>query len=157
MKFRVEKEIFKKLPNACLGVVMDKNIATSKVYPEIERLLTESIRTAALRFEGKKVKEEVDILPYREAFRILGINPNKYLCSIEALFTRIAKASDIFLPFGADMEETPDIGEVIYAVALHVVFCKYRSHRILSPYHSINNQLQNYEALRSVHHVTFIL
>lgn len=30
-------------------------------------------------------------MPYRKAFRKLGINPNKYLCSIEALLTRIAK------------------------------------------------------------------
>ena len=163
MKFRVEKEIFEKLPNACFGVVMAKNIDNSKEYPEIQHLLTESIRAAAQHFEGKKVKEEANIFPYREAFRTLGINPNKYLCSIEALFTRIAKGKgmpyinpvvdlgnaislkytlpmgahdlggniddicirfaktgDTFLPFGADIEETPDIGEVIYAVGKQV-------------------------------------
>ena len=97
MYFRVEKEIFDKLPIACFGVVMARGIDNSKAYPEIERLLTESIQTAALHFEGKKVKEEVEILPYREAFRTLGINPNKYLCSIEALFTRIAKGNAILI------------------------------------------------------------
>ena len=91
MKFIVEKEIFEKLPNACFGVVMAKGIDNSKAYPEVNRLLDESIAAAAQRFEGKKVKEEPDILPYREAFRALDINPNKYLCSIETLFTRIAK------------------------------------------------------------------
>lgn len=163
MYFKVEKEIFEKLPNACFGVVMARGIANSKAYPEIEKLLTENIQTAALHFEGKKVKEEPDILPYREAFRTLGINPNKYLCSIEALFTRIAKGKgmpyinpvvdlgnavslkytlpmgahdlsdssddicirlandgDTFLPFGADIEETPDVGEVVYAVGHQV-------------------------------------
>ena len=34
---------------------------------------------------------------------------------------------------------------------------QYRSHRILSPYHSINHQIQKSEAFQSVHHVTFIL
>lgn len=58
---------------------------------EIDRLLDESISAASMRFEGRKVKEDPDILPYRAAFRALGINPNKYLCSIEALFTRISK------------------------------------------------------------------
>lgn len=91
MKFIVEKEIFEKLPKACFGVVMAKGIDNSKAYPKIEQLLDESIKTAAQRFADKKVKDEPDILPYREAFRTLGINPNKYLCSIEALFTRIAK------------------------------------------------------------------
>ena len=36
-------------------------------------------------------------------------------------------------------------------------YCKYRSHRIVSPYRSINHQLQKSEAFQSVHHVTFIL
>ncbi len=91
MKFIVEKEIFEKLPNACFGVVMAKGVDNSRTYSEIDSLLNESIQIAAQRFDGKKVKEEADILPYREAFRALDINPNKYLCSIEALFTRIAK------------------------------------------------------------------
>ena len=104
MKFIVEKAIFEKLPNACFGVVMARGIDNSKAYPAIDRLLDESITVAAQRFEGKKVKEEPDILPYREAFRALDINPNKYLCSIEALFTRIAKGkcgfSEIHAPDG---------------------------------------------------------
>jgi len=95
MKFIVEKEIFEKLPNVCFGVVMAKGIDNSKVYPEIDRLLDESVAAAAQRFEGKKVKEAPDILPYREAFRALDINPNKFLCSAEALFTRIAKGKEM--------------------------------------------------------------
>lgn len=38
-----------------------------------------------------------------------------------------------------------------------VIFCKYRSHRILSLYHSINHQLQKSETFQSVHHINFIL
>lgn len=91
MKFTVEQAIFEKLPNACFGVVMARGMDNTRAYPEIHQLLEESIAAAARRFEGKKVKEEPAILPYREAFRALGINPNKFLCSIEALFTRIAK------------------------------------------------------------------
>ena len=91
MHFKVEQEIFEKLPNACFGVVVAKGLDNTKDYPQIYDWLEEGIQTAAQRFEGKKVKEEGAILPYREAFRALGINPNKYMCSIEALFTRIAK------------------------------------------------------------------
>lgn len=47
MKFMVEKEVFKKLPTACFGVVMAKGIDNSKAYPEIDRLWEESIETAA--------------------------------------------------------------------------------------------------------------
>lgn len=163
MKFIVEKDVFEKLPTACFGVVMARGIDNSKACPQIDQLLDESIETAAHHFEGKKVKEEPEILPYREAFRALEINPNKYLCSIEALFTRIAKgkgmphinpivdlgnavslkytlpmgahdlggssedicirlaqSGDTFLPFGAENEEEPDAGEVVYAVGHQV-------------------------------------
>ena len=37
------------------------------------------------------------------------------------------------------------------------LFVTYCSHRILSPYRSINYSLQKSEAFQSVHHVTFIL
>lgn len=91
MKFSIEPAVFEKLPTACFGVVAAKGIDNTKAYPQIDALLRESIALAESRFSGKKVKEEADILPYRTAFQALGINPNKYMCSIEALFIRIAK------------------------------------------------------------------
>lgn len=95
MKFRVEKEVFDQLPDVCFGVVVAKNINNNQAYPEINKLLMENIQIAAQHFDGKKVKQDERILPYREAFRTIGINPNKYLCSIEALFTRIAKGKSL--------------------------------------------------------------
>ena len=91
MKFKVDSKVFEMLPNACFGVLVAKGVDNSKSYPEIDAFLDESINKASSYFEGKKVKEEKEIIPYREAFQKLGINPNKYMCSIEALFTRIAK------------------------------------------------------------------
>ena len=46
-------------------------------------------------------------------------------------------------------------GNHAFVVCTHID--KYRSHRIVSPYRSINHQLQKSEAFQSVHHVTFIL
>ncbi len=91
MKFAVEQGIFDRLPDVCFGVVVCKGADNHRDYPEIDALLDEAIAAASQRFAGKKVKEEPAIIPYREAFRTLGINPNKYMCSAEALFTRIAK------------------------------------------------------------------
>ena len=163
MNFVIEKEIFRALPDMCVGVVAAKGVDNSKSCPGIEELLDQAIAVAEQRFSGKKVKEEPEILPYREAFRTLGINPNKYMCSMEALFTRISKGKgmphinplvdlnnavsllntlpmgthdlglseeeivirrsrpgDTFLPFGADEEERPDPGEVVYAVGSQI-------------------------------------
>ena len=159
MNFIIEDSIFETLPTMCVGVVAAKGINNQEDYPDIESLLDDAIQQAEQRFSGKRVKEEPEILPYRAAFQSLGINPNKYMCSIEALFTRIAKGKgmphinplvdlnnavslmntlpmgthdlslseediviryskpeDTFLPFGAEIEESPDEGEVVYAV-----------------------------------------
>jgi DNA/RNA-binding domain of Phe-tRNA-synthetase-like protein len=159
MNFIIEDSIFETLPTLCVGVVAAKEINNQEDYPDIESLLDDAIQQAEQRFSGKRVKEEPEILPYRAAFQSLGINPNKYMCSIEALFTRIAKGKgmphinplvdlnnavslmntlpmgthdlslseediviryskpeDTFLPFGAETEESPDEGEVVYAV-----------------------------------------
>lgn len=163
MNFRIENDIFNAVPTMCVGVVVAKGIDNHKSCPQIEAMLNAAISSAEERFAGKKVKEEPDILPYREAFRALGINPNKYMCSIEALFTRISKGKgmphinpmvdlnnavsllntlpmgthdlglsdediviryaregDTFLPFGSAEEETPDAGEVVYAVGSQI-------------------------------------
>ena len=163
MKFIVKKEIFDKLPTACFGIVVARDIDNSKVYLEVDQLLDKYINEAESYFKEKKVKEAEEILPYRKAFITLNINPNKYLCSIEALITRIAKGKglphinpivdlvnasslkytlpmgahdisnqnedicirvaqpdDTFLPFGSEIEENPDVGEVVYAVGQQV-------------------------------------
>lgn len=163
MKFIIEPAVFEKLPTACFGVVAAKGIDNSRPCEKIDALLDEGIALAEARFSGKKVKEEPDILPYRAAFQALGVNPNKYMCSIEALFTRIAKGKgmprinplvdlnnavslkytlpmgthdlgaspldmevrfaregDVFLPFGGGSTETPDSGELVYAVGSEV-------------------------------------
>lgn len=163
MKFVIADNIFEVLPTMCVGVVVAKGVENSRPCLEIDALLENAIAQAEERFSGKKVKEEAEIRPYRTAFQTLGINPNKYMCSIEALFTRIAKgkgmphinplvdlnnavslintlpmgthdlglsdedimirysrSDDSFLPFGAETEETPEPGEVVYAVGNQV-------------------------------------
>ncbi len=91
MRFEVHQEVFDLLPEACFGVVAVRGVDNASVYPEIEALLAESIALCEGKFAQIKVKEAPEILPYREAFRVLGINPNKFMCAIEALMTRIAK------------------------------------------------------------------
>ena len=91
MYYQVATEVFDKLPTACFGAVAVRGLDNTRHLPELEELLQANIRICEAYFADKKPKETPDILPYREAFRTLGINPNKFLCSIEALLTRIAK------------------------------------------------------------------
>jgi len=50
MKFIIQKEIFEKIDNLVVGVVVAKGIDNSKEYKEIDKLLDESIKLAESRF-----------------------------------------------------------------------------------------------------------
>lgn len=91
MEFVVLDEVFEKLDNYCVGLVVVKGIDNSKKVPQIAQMLNENISAYEQQFEGKKVKEAPQMTCYRDAFRNLGMNPNKFMPSIEALLTRIAK------------------------------------------------------------------
>lgn len=135
MFYSVSKELFEKLPSACFGVVAVRGIDNRAAVPEIGALLQEGISHREAYFEGKPVKTDPHIESYREAFRTLQINPNKYLCSIEALLSRIAKKKGFptinpivdlgnavslryFLPIGAhDLGTIPEGLEIRPAVA----------------------------------------
>ncbi len=95
MKFVIDQDVFQSIPDLCVGVVIAKGVDNHKDCPDIAELLDAAMLMAQQKYAGKKVKEDGDIIPYREAFRACGINPNKYPCSIEALFSRIAKGSNV--------------------------------------------------------------
>lgn len=91
MKFEIAKEVFDLLPNGYFGIVAVKGMDNTREIPELEAQLAENIAKCEQDFVGIKVKNAEDIVPYRDAFKAIGINPNRYMCSIEALLDRIAK------------------------------------------------------------------
>jgi DNA/RNA-binding domain of Phe-tRNA-synthetase-like protein len=87
----VEPEVFEVLPDVCFGVVTARGVDNSAPVDGIRRLLESNVEFLRTRFSSAKVKEAEELLPYREAMRRVGINPNKFPSSIEALAGRIAK------------------------------------------------------------------
>lgn len=159
MKFRVSEEVFSILDNVCFGVVVAKGLDNTLNIDKINNLLLDSIKYVEGYFEDKKVKECEEIMPYRQAFKTLDMNPNKFMSSIEAMTSRVAKGKklpninpvvdlgnamslkylvpmgahdicsnngdicvrfstdqDKFIPFGEEVEENLDPGELIYSV-----------------------------------------
>ncbi len=95
MKFIVSKDFFEKVPNAYFGVIIVKNFDNKKENQKIKEMLLKEMNNALEKLKDVKVKEEAYIVPYREAFEAIDINPNKFMCSIEALLTRISKGKDL--------------------------------------------------------------
>ena len=71
--------------------VVEKGIDNTQKIEKIQNLLEEGIKANEEKYEGKKVKESEEVACYRDAFRTLGINPNKFMSSIEAMLTRVSK------------------------------------------------------------------
>ena len=93
MKFIVTDDIFAKVPDMYIGVVVAHNVDNHKDYPEIDALLKKYMTAAQKKFAN--VKQRAEIIPYREAFQKIGINPNRFPCSAEALFKRLAKGKEL--------------------------------------------------------------
>ncbi|CAH2211756.1 B3/B4 domain-containing protein [Tepidibacter aestuarii] len=97
MKFKVYKEVFDKIPDVCFGVVVAYNVNNKVGNSDIEKTLRHEMDDLKIRLDGCNIKEYESIIPYRNAFKNIGINPNKYMSSIEAMTKRVSKGSK--LPF----------------------------------------------------------
>lgn len=86
-----EPSVFQTLKGVCYAVVKASGIDNTQKVPEIDMLLQKNIDSCEVYFENKSVKQSEEIDCYRDAFRAMDINSNKYMCSIEALLTRISK------------------------------------------------------------------
>jgi DNA/RNA-binding domain of Phe-tRNA-synthetase-like protein len=163
----VSAEVFDRVPGAVFGVVVARGVVQGEPGSAQARAAEERLQAAVAeareRYAGQDLKNHPDLLPYREAFLRLGINPNRFPSSIEAMVSRIAKggtlpsinpavdlansvglrfrlplgihdldrctgdievrlarAGDVFTPFGATESEPVDPGEVVYAEGAEV-------------------------------------
>lgn len=95
MKFRVSSEVFKKLDNVCFGVIVVKGIDNTLEKNEIIEKLNQEIKNCEDKLKDTKIKELEEMLYYRNAFKKIEINPNKFMSSIEAMLTRTSKGKGI--------------------------------------------------------------
>lgn len=94
-KFIVDQRVFEVFPDYCLGVVAAKGIDNGKSCAEIDGMLRDEAARFAEKYAGANLRELTNIRAVREAFYKLGINPNKFFCSIEALAKRVQKSGSL--------------------------------------------------------------
>lgn len=91
MQFRVAPEIFAQFPEVCIGVVVARDVDNQGESSPLKELLATQLEAAYRELAGGDVRQHPLIAPWREAFRKLGYNPNRFPPSIEALAKRVAK------------------------------------------------------------------
>lgn len=91
--FSVEKKVFEVLPDYCVGRHPRLH---SKQRGQLANAVSELFRKELQRFfhqsQGVALRETKNISAYRSALQKAGINPNKFMCSIEALSRRVQKS-----------------------------------------------------------------
>jgi len=93
MKFKVYDEVFKKLPDLYFGVVVGNQINNQQHIPEIYDLMKNEMSQVENNFKGVNLKEYQGIIPYRDAFNQLNLNPNKFMSSVEAMVKRVSRGN----------------------------------------------------------------
>lgn len=91
MNFSVHEDVFKSIPNVCFGVVVARGIDNKAELEMVSKFLEEQINGVRERLKEVEIRDTHEIAIYRSAFQSLGYNPNKFMCSIEALVKRILK------------------------------------------------------------------
>ena len=91
-RFTVDKAVFEKLPDYCIGVVAALGLDNREHNEALEKLLDEATAGFAAANKNTNIRELPGVKACREAFHTLGINPNKFLCSIESLMKRVQKS-----------------------------------------------------------------
>lgn len=92
-KFEVAAEVFEKLPTYCLGVVVARGVDNGTANVKVTQMMNDEMNAFVQRMVGVNLKEYPGIQPYRNAFLSLGMNPNKFMCSVEALSKRVQKGN----------------------------------------------------------------
>jgi DNA/RNA-binding domain of Phe-tRNA-synthetase-like protein len=91
MRFTVQKELFEKLPDLTIGVVVATGLDNTHPSKEIDDLLTQVVEGMAKGFNVEKAQDHPRIKPWRTAFSKIGISGSKFPSSIESMVRRILK------------------------------------------------------------------
>ena len=91
-RFTVEPAVFEKLPDYCVGVVVACGLDNQSQSEAVGRMLEQAAADFARANQEANVRELPGVKACRDAFLALGMNPNKFMCSIESLMKRVQKS-----------------------------------------------------------------
>jgi len=95
MFFKVDEQIFQRVNDYCVGVITAGKLTQPDRLDFLSGYYDAAFLDASQRLKDVDVKTMPGIEKYRKALTALGVNPNKFPCSIEALFRRIQKGNQI--------------------------------------------------------------
>lgn len=97
MFFRLDRELLERFPGYCVGVVVAEGPAAGGLSDggATFQLLEEAAAELVERMGPGALRADPAIAAWREAFQAVGINPNRFPASIEALASRVLKGGKL--------------------------------------------------------------
>ncbi|MDK2865745.1 MAG: hypothetical protein PWP51_201 [Clostridiales bacterium] len=111
MKYTVDSWVFEHIPKVRFGIIVAKGLKNSPTTDEDSALLSEKETVLRERIPSDQLKQHPDVALYREALQSAGINPNKFMNSVEAMSKRIVK--------GGSLPRINALVDLCNAVAIH--------------------------------------
>lgn len=95
MNYTVSDWVFKKVPRVKFGIIVAKGLINHETSTAVHKFLEASEAQVRLEIPAEEIKTHSDLSVYREALNAIGINPNKYTHSVEAMCKRVVKGSSL--------------------------------------------------------------
>lgn len=95
MKYTVKPEVFELDPALCFGIIVTRGLKNTKTSPDETTRLRKAEARAREFISEQGLKTQDVIAGYRSVLEKAGINPNKYMNSMEAMMKRVLKGGSL--------------------------------------------------------------
>ncbi len=91
MNFIIESDIFRIFPDLRMAIVMGRGLRIRKHLKELENLIEVNMKKLHQKMGNKKLTDFINIESWRETYRQMGLNHNKYRPTVEEFVRRMLK------------------------------------------------------------------
>lgn len=95
MKYTVDESVFEINPNLRFGIIIGEGIKNSETSPADEARLRSAEEKMRTSIKPEGIRDLRNVSLYREIMTKSGINANKYMASVEAMYKRIVKGGQL--------------------------------------------------------------
>ena len=95
LKYCIDSWVFEKNPDVCASIIIGKGLQNSMTTETDSQVLGEAEASTRKQIEPSNLKTYPPIALYRDALRNAGINPNKFMNSVEAMSKRVVKSGSL--------------------------------------------------------------
>lgn len=95
MKYTVDEAVFEINSKLRFGIIIGDDIKNSDTSPEDEARLRNAEEKMRTSIKSEEIRDLRNVSLYRDIMTRAGINPNKYMASVEAMYKRIVKGGQL--------------------------------------------------------------